>query len=157
MNAFANNPLGNAMRTVPWMFPLGQILHFYGLCFLIGAIVLVDLRLLGFLKNVPIKAVLALIPIAIAGFALNAVTGLAFFTTDPIRYWANISFKLKMAAIVLAGLNAFWFTFGEEKRLLALPPGASTGRSAHITASLSLLFWFSGILFGRLLPIYEGF
>ena len=152
---FMFNPLGEAMRTVPWLFPLGQVLHFFGLCFLIGAILIVDLRLLGFLRKLKVEAALALIPVAIWAFVLNVVTGLAFFTSDPGRYWLNPAFKLKMAAVVLAGVNALWFTFVAQRRVLALPQGAPAALGTKITAVLSLTFWFSVILLGRLLPVYQ--
>ena len=154
LSFFSDNFLGDAMRSVPWLYPTGQILHFFGLCFLVGAILIVDLRLMGFLRRMPVRTALTLIPIALAGFGLNALTGLAFFASDPQRFWFNIAFRLKITAIVLAGLNAAWFTFGEQRKVLALPDGASAGTATRFTAGASITLWFAVILFGRLLPVY---
>jgi hypothetical protein len=152
---FAYNWLGEIMRKSSWIYPLAQILHFVGLCFLIGAILLVDLRLMGFFKRMTVRAALALIPVAIAGFALNAITGLAFFTSDPYRFWFDAAFRWKLLAIAIAGLNALWFTFAEQREVLALPPGAATNGVTRFCAALSIASWFSVILFGRLLPVYQ--
>jgi hypothetical protein len=152
---FAFNWLGHAMRTVRWLYPLAQILHFIGLCFLIGAILLVDLRLLGFLRRVSPHAVLRAIPIAIAAFVVNAITGLAFFDSDPYRFWFDSAFRYKMAAIALGGFNALWFTVLEQPKLLAAPPNVDHGIVTKICAGLSLVLWFAVIVCGRLLPVYQ--
>lgn len=154
LHFFSNNPLGDAMRAVWWLYPAGQVLHFFGLCFLIGALLIVDLRLMGFLRRLPIRVALTLVPVALVAFAVNALTGLAFFTSDPARFWFNIAFRLKFAAIVLAGLNAAWFTFAEQRKALALADGADTGWMTRTTAGLSILLWFGVIVLGRLLPVY---
>jgi len=152
---FAFNWLGNAMRTVRWLYPLGQVLHFVGLCFLAGAIVLVDVRLLGFLRRLPARAVLSAIPIALAGFAVNAITGVAFFASDPYRFWFDAAFRFKLLAILLAGVNALWFTLTEQRRVLAAPAASDFGAATKISASLSLTLWIAVIVFGRLLPVYQ--
>ncbi len=155
LDLFAYNWLGNNMRTVPWLYPTMQILHFVGLCFLIGAVLIVDLRLFGFLKKVRIRAILALIPVAIIGFLVNAITGLAFFTSDPYRFWFDDAFRWKMIAVVLAGINALWFTLAEQRKVLALPADGSTNVITKFCAVASILLWFAVVLFGRLLPIYQ--
>ena len=151
---FSDNFLGDAMRSVPWLYPTGQVLHFFGLCFLVGAILIVDLRLMGFLRRMPVRTALTLIPVALAGFAVNALTGLAFFASDPARFWFNIAFRLKVAAILIAGLNAAWFTLAEQRKVLAKGDDAAAAVSTRVTAGLSITLWFAVILFGRLLPVY---
>jgi len=152
---FAFNFLGNAMRHIRWLYPAGQILHFVGLCFLIGAVLLADLRLLGFLKRIPVRIALSVIPIAIAGFAINAITGLAFFASDPYRFWFDDAFRWKMLAILLAGVNALWFTLIEEPGIIGGPDTARVNLSSKVCAGLSLCLWCSVIVLGRLLPIYQ--
>jgi hypothetical protein len=152
---FAFNWLGSAMRTIRWLYPAAQILHFVGLCFLIGAVLLADLRLLGFLPKLPVRVALSTVPIAIAGFAVNAITGLAFFTSDPYRFWFDGAFRVKLAAIALAGLNALWFTLFVERRVLAQPQGAAMSLTARVCAAMSLALWCAVIVAGRLLPVYQ--
>jgi hypothetical protein len=152
---FAFNWLGHAMRTVRWLYPLCQIVHFIGLCFLIGAILLVDLRLMGFLRRVSPRAVLSAIPVAVVAFAVNALTGLAFFASDPYRFWFDGAFRYKMAAIALAGVNAIWFTLIEQPKLLKAPQDAPSSAATRICAGLSLGLWLAVIVCGRLLPVFQ--
>ena len=49
-----------------WAFGFGQALHFMGLCLLFGVMLVVDLRLLGVFKRLPMKAVLGLLPLGTA-------------------------------------------------------------------------------------------
>jgi hypothetical protein len=68
---------------VAWLWPLCESLHFVGLCFVIGAAGLFDLRLLGFMKNVPIRTVRRFIPWAVVGFVINLTTRVVFFVSQP--------------------------------------------------------------------------
>jgi hypothetical protein len=153
LHLIQHSPLGELMRRVGWLFPACQSLHFIGMSLLFGAIGLVDLRILGFFKSIPIPAVLKLIPIAIAGFALNLLTGAAFVASNPYQYWPSPMFKLKMAVIVWAGVNALYFTFAEYRKL------AHAGEpdfQSRVLAGTSIVFWLIVILAGRLLPTFEG-
>lgn len=152
---FAYNWLGHAMRTIGWLYPVGQILHFVGLSFMIGAVLLADLRLLGFLPRLPVRVALSAVPVAIAGFAVNAITGLAFFTSDPYRFWFDAAFRYKMLAIALAGLNALLFTVIEQPRLFGGARGSEPGMLGKACAGASLMLWCAVIVLGRLLPIYQ--
>src|SRR5947209_10624237 len=148
--------LGATVRQSRWMFAAGETLHFIGLSLLVGGILIVDLRLLGFLRRIPIRAALAFLPFVIAGFLINLATGIVFFSADPMMYWPNPAFKLKMALILLAGLNALVFTVMAQRRVLGLGLDDDTGRIAKVTAGLSLALWLGVLLLGRLLPAFEG-
>jgi hypothetical protein len=155
LDAFMNNPVGELMRSVAWVYPVAQIVHFFGLCFLLGAIVLVDLRLMGFLREMPLRAALRLIPVAIVAFVVNLATGLAFFASDPYRFWFDSAFQWKMLAILAAGANALWFTLFEQRKALTQGDSAHANAVTKACAGLSIGLWFTVILCGRLLPIYQ--
>ena len=72
---------------------------------LVGGILIVDLRLLGYIRPIPVRAALAFLPFVIVGFVINLLTGIVFFSADPMMYWPNPAFKLKMFLILLAGLQ----------------------------------------------------
>lgn len=71
---------------VGWLWPLCESVHFLGLCLLIGAAGFFDLRLLGFMKGVSLRSAKRFIPWALVGFALNLLTGLIFFISQPQQY-----------------------------------------------------------------------
>jgi hypothetical protein len=148
--------LAAAVRQSRWIFATGEVFHFIGLCLLIGGILIVDLRLLGFVRQIPVRAALAFLPFVIAGFLINLVTGVLFFVNDPYMYWPNPAFKLKMIVILLAGLNALVFTVMAQREVIGLGPDEDAGTLAKVTAGLSLSLWLIVILLGRLLPAFEG-
>jgi hypothetical protein len=151
----AASPLGRFMNGAPWAFPAAEVLHFMGLSLLLGALIVVDLRLLGIGQRVPMRATHALLPLAVLGFAVNLVTGVAFLASDPLRYLANPAFIAKMALVGLAGLNLLWFRvvlyapIAEDRYSGAL---AAQGR---VVAVLSLAIWIAVIASGRLMPYFD--
>lgn len=147
--------LGVMIRDIAWMFPAMETLHFMGLCVLFGSLMVIDLRLLGIARFIPMGPAMSFIPITIGAFAVNLLTGIGFFCADPFRYFPNIAFRVKMLLIVLAGLNALWFQFVETPKLKSLSAGAGTGVSVKIVAALSLILWISVIVMGRMIPYLE--
>jgi len=144
--------LGTAGREVFWLFPAAEIAHFFGLCLLMGAMLVVDLRLLGFARRIPLEATFSLIPAALVGFALNLASGIVFLCAYPENYWPSIAFRCKLAAIALGGANAVWFKLVEAPRIAAYPADADVDVRAKIVAGLSLGIWATVIVLGRFLP-----
>jgi hypothetical protein len=68
---------------ISWLWPASESLHFIGLCMLIGGAGLLDLRLIGLFRGLAIRQVKALMPWAIGGFVINAVTGTLFLIMQP--------------------------------------------------------------------------
>src|SRR3989454_10808389 len=94
---------------VPWLWPLCETLHFIGLALLMGIVSVLDLRMLGMAKELPLGPLQRLMPFAILGFTINLVTGLLFFTGDPTQYIHNVAFGFKLLFIGLAGVNVILF------------------------------------------------
>lgn len=135
-----------------WSWPTLETLHFLGLCMLMGALLVMDLRLIGFQRVIPLSAVHALTPLAIGGFLINLVTGVGFLFGDPRMYAVNYAFWVKMGLIVLAVANYVVFTFRVEPQLATLGPHDDTPPAAKAVGVASLVFWFGVLGYGRLLP-----
>src|SRR5690554_7916747 len=101
--------LDEVVNAYDWLWPLFEILHFMGMAALIGTVGLVDLRILGFAKGIPISQLERLIPLGVAGFVVNALTGFVFIAGNPVggpmEYLTNLSLQLKLVLILLAGIN----------------------------------------------------
>jgi hypothetical protein len=69
-----------------WLWPLCETLHFIGLAMLIGATGFFDLRLMGFMKRIPVTVAREFMPLALWGFGINLVTGIQFFLAQPYQY-----------------------------------------------------------------------
>jgi uncharacterized membrane protein len=144
--------ISQAVLGYAWTWPTLEVFHFLGLCMLIGALLVMDLRLIGFQRVIPLSAVHALTPVAIIGFSINLITGLGFMFGDPYLYAANYAFWVKMTLVVLAGLNFLYFTFKIEPQLVTLGPNDDTPVAAKAVGVASLIFWFGVLAYGRLLP-----
>ena len=146
--------IDNFVATQDWVWPVCEILHFFGMALLIGSVGLVDLRMLGIAKGVPIKALERFIPLGVIGFLVNATTGFIFVAGNPVggpqEYLTNLAFQIKMVLILIAGLNllAFYVT-GIARQADAITPEGIAPMSAKVVAALSLLLWFGVIFFGR--------
>ncbi len=142
------------VATHDWVWPVCEILHFFGMAILIGSVGLVDIRILGVAKGVPIKSLERFVPLGVIGFLINLTTGLIFVGGNPVggpqEYLTNLSFQIKMVLILIAGLNvlAFYVT-GIARQTDAVPAGGVAPMSAKVVAALSLVLWFGVILFGR--------
>jgi hypothetical protein len=148
-----NSWLGVVGRDVFWVFPAAEMVHFVGLCLLMGAMLLIDLRLLGVARRrLPIESVLALIPAALAGLMLNVASGIVFLCAHPENYWSSTAFRFKLAAIAIGGANAVWFKLAEAPRLAGAPAAFGAGARTKSVAAFSLLIWISVIVLGRFLP-----
>ena len=153
LEAINNSWLGETVRSISWMFAALEFFHFFGLCLLFGALLLVDLRLIGVLRAGSVKSTLRFTNLAIAGFVINLISGIGFFASNPGNYWGNVLFKIKMILVILAGLNVIWFELMERKKIEALAEGEAPHADTKIVAGLSLLLWTALIVLGRFLPV----
>lgn len=140
------------VRAWPWTWAIGETLHFMGLSLLVGVIGLLDLRLMGFLKRIPLQALRPLLPYGIAGFVVNAVTGVIFFVGTPEQYVTNVAFGMKMLFIAVSGLNVLYFETRHGHRALTLAPNEPTPTAFKVAGAISLASWFMVLYWGRMLP-----
>jgi hypothetical protein len=82
-----------------WLWPLLEILHFVGLSLLLGAMLVIDIRMAGFVQKMHIQRTHDLLPVAGIGFLINTLTGVLFFVGDPARYAINVGFQIKMLCV----------------------------------------------------------
>ncbi len=156
LGALEGSSLGQAMRQWLWLYPSVEVVHLVGIGLLFGSIVVLDLRLLGISRQIPVRVLARhVLPWTAASFLLIIPSGLLMFLAHASEFVESEVFILKMLLIMAAGLNAVLFhtiTFRtadvwdtEEMRRLAPPP------SARLAGALSVLLWISVIACGRLL------
>lgn len=129
-----------------WAYPTILTLHSIGLGIVVGASVILDLRLLGRARALGSADLSGLYPIIWWAFAVNATTGVLLFAADATRKSAQPIFFVKLACIAVA-LSATLRT-----RPLATASGLGPGGSAGtVPAVLSLLGWLGAIAAGRMM------
>src|SRR5262245_40818299 len=97
--------ISKALFGMSWLWPACESLHFIGLGGLIGGAGLLELRLIGMFRGLAIRQVKLLMPWAIGGFAINAVTGVLFLIMQPHLYLSSGVWWSKVAFLGLAGAN----------------------------------------------------
>jgi uncharacterized membrane protein len=146
----APEKFSEAVTFSKWWWTFMMILHFLGLIMIVGTVGLLDIRIMGFLKQFPTAPLHRFLPWAMAGLGVNIVTGLLAFIGLPENYIYSEVFWLKMLALMLLGANAalFYLTdiFAGVERLQA---GEDAPMSAKLIAASSLFLWFAVITFGR--------
>ncbi len=111
---------------------------------------MIDLRMLGVMKDVAFPALHRLLPWAILGFGTNLVTGMLFFVASPEQYTNNIAFVWKIILVMLAGANALYFTLFDEAWLLQ--PGDDAPFTAKAVAVSAIALWLGVLYCGSMLP-----
>jgi hypothetical protein len=144
--AYEESPTHLLTRISPWIFPAIESGHLLGLCALGGTLLIVDLRMLGFgLTNQPLAALTAAVhPWLKASLALIVSTGILLFASEAGRVLHTPAFWVKIATLPVAILYTF-----TVRRRVAAQSGADTSRLTRVTATVSLLLWFTVAAAGR--------
>ncbi len=142
-----------ALRASRWVYPLVNAAHITGLALLFGAILPLDLRLLGAWREVPLAPLArVLVPVAIAGLVLAAVAGLLLFSVGAVKYAALPLFWVKLVLIAAAVTNALLLRRAPEWTLAQIPElTADPAARLKMAGLLSLGLWLAVILCGRFL------
>jgi uncharacterized membrane protein len=118
---------------------------------LFGVVLLVDLRMLGFMQGIPFSTLHRLLPWGILGFGVNVVTGMLFFIgAPPTFYVTNATFFWKLALILVAGANALYFTAFDQPWTLGA--GDTPPMAAKVAAVSGIFLWTAVIFCGQMLP-----
>jgi len=144
--------LSRLVIETPLMWPTAETLHFIGVALVIGIAGLFDLRLMGFMRQVPVAAIMQLRPWAAVGVLLNLVTGVIFFAGTPEQYIRNTAWWAKVFFLLVATLNIAFFETRYGRRLLTMPAGIDTPASFKIAGVVSIVSWLAVLYFGRMLP-----
>lgn len=127
--------------------------HVLTIMFFAGTIWLIDLRMMGVaFRNVPLSTLNEkVLPITMGAFAVMILTGvISYIGRDPVMYYHNLWFRLKIVFLIAAAINIAWFHFKVQKSLPdwdTIPDGETRKRSgpaliAFLASSLGLLATF---------------
>ena len=131
------------------VYPTILTLHTLGLSIVVGTCVVMDLRLLGVPRGVPLAA-LQRAPLLIwTAFAVNAITGVLLFLPSAEQKAFQTVFHVKLACIALALI-----VYVRIRRLVfrnALTLTGPVPSEARVLAVVSLLLWTGATVAGRLM------
>lgn len=143
--------LAEFIRESEWVFPAIESVHVITLALVVGTIAIVDLRLLGLASTSRSYAELSreVLPWTWASFAFAAISGSLMFVSQPVGYFGNLAFRIKILLLCLAGTNMLVFEFitgRDTARWRREDPVPLPGK---IAASFSLAFWITVVFLGR--------
>ena len=138
------------MRESPsiWAFPTVLTLHTMGLAMLVGASWVLDLRLLGVNRSVPLSGYRWVFPVVAIGLLVNVVTGVMLFIKNATVWGTALPFVIKMVLVIVSAATVV------PMRSLVLQSGPEqreVGSNARLLALVSIAAWTSAVTAGRLL------
>jgi hypothetical protein len=138
-----------ALRNSTLVYPIVNAVHIIGVALLFGSIVALDLRLVGWRRDVGATDAFArlLLPVAITGLAVAIPAGLLLFATDARAYASSPLFQAKIAVIAIAIANALWLRTTDWQ-------GPHGGRRAALAGVASIALWLAAIVLGRLIGYF---
>jgi hypothetical protein len=149
--------LARTLRSGPWLYPLVNLAHLLGIALLVGAIVVLDLRLVGLWRETPLAALArATVPVAGAGLALALLTGPALLAVNATEYVENPFLWAKFGAVAvgLANLGALHGSAAWR----SADDGASRERGRRrrlaLAGGVSLAAWLAAVAAGRMIAYW---
>jgi hypothetical protein len=156
LTALEATPLAGALRRSVWAYPLVNAAHILGVTLLVGAIVPLDLRLLGVWRSTPLAPLWRVLTrTAGAGLVLAIIFGILLFITRATEYAASSLFLSKMMVVGAGAANALVLRMVLPDDVLRLPSptGKPPGR-AQLAGGISLVAWLTALTLGRLVGYF---
>jgi hypothetical protein len=152
-----SSALGQLMRDAgPWNYAIVNLAHVLGVATLFGSILVLDLRLLGLWRRVPIAALAsATVPVGKTGVAVALTTGVLLLATNGSEYIGNPFLLLKFPAIAVGLINVFllgrtaaWKARGERELSRA------ENFQLRVMGGISLVSWLTAVTAGRMIAYW---
>ncbi len=144
--AIENSALGLYVRESSWGFAIALASHAIGMALSLGVILLINFRILGFVKQIPVLAHTALFGTAWFGFVINFLSGIALYSSHASKYSYEWIFMLKLSLLCLGGIfmkltmDAFRATPAEIK--------------VKIFSVICITCWLGAVVTGRLMAYF---
>ena len=136
----SETPVGQAMSQSPWAFAVIESVHLLALAVIGGAVLMLDLRLLGLgLRDQPIDRVAREAhPWLVSSLLVMLVTGVLLFSSEPIKCYQSTAFWVKMSSLLLAMI----FAFTVRRKVALADDGHIRPIRLKVVAIVSLVLWF---------------
>jgi len=146
----AESPLAMHIGGTAW-FPLLESIHVLAATLVFGAILTVDLRLLGLAgrRYRVSRLVGELVPWSVGAFVVSVITGLGLFITRADWYADNVAFQIKLALLLLAEINVAIFHLRTIRAVTQWDQSRPTPLAARLAGAASMVLWVGVMLAGR--------
>jgi hypothetical protein len=136
----ASSWLGQTISKSTWAFAVTESIHLLALAVIGGAVLIVDLRMLGFgIRTHPIaKVARDAQPWFIGSWAVLIVTGVMLFSSEPQKLYYSTPFAVKMICLLLGTI----FALTVRRKVASAPDGQVSPIVMKLVALVSLALWF---------------
>jgi hypothetical protein len=139
-----------------WTYGIVNLAHILGIASLFGAVLVLDLRLLGFWRDVPLRTIAQpTVPVAAIGFGIAVLSGVGLLATQATDYVGNPFLYIKFPAIGLGLVNVVVFsrlTAWKQHKTRDLSSREQT--TLAVFGGISLVCWLTAITAGRLIAYW---
>ena len=141
------------VRESLWGFQILAAMHILALVLSVGTLIWFDLRLLGFaMRRCRVSELYRqLMPWTGAGFLVMCTTGGLLFSGSAASAYGNLAFRIKLSAIVLAGVNALVFHLITERTIAQWDATPQPPLAARLAGLTSIVLWVSIVVAGRMM------
>jgi len=142
-----------------WVLPIWKTIHYVAISVVVGVVALVDLRIFGIAKQLPLRPLQRLMRWAIAAFLVAAVSGYVLMRMNPANSVMplNAAFAAKLVCLLLIGLNdVLYIATGLKRDVDGVAAGESAPVSARIVAGVSLVLWVGVVYWSWMLSFLAG-
>jgi len=138
------------IRTELWGWPLALTLHAFGTALVIGFVLIIALRLLGFFKMIPYTLLNRLFPVVWAALVLQLASGFALWMAKPTQYVGDVGFVLKVLLVIVGVILTMSFYRTIQRDAASWEAKAAVSSRSVQLGTAVLLVWCAVLVAGRL-------
>ena len=155
VNWIENSALGIWMVESVWAYPIVLSTHAVGMSIVVGTVIIIDLRLLGYAGNAPLDLFKIMFAVTWVGVVLNFMSGLALLASDPAKFFYHPVFWTKIGLIITGIFSVYllWQVVTRDDGITK--ENFVPSSKVKLLACLSLVLWLSVIVAGRLIAYVE--
>jgi hypothetical protein len=137
--------IGQIIRQSLWLFPVIEAVHLLALTVIGGAVLILDLRMLGVSLRQPVNEIARdARPFLVWGLVVMIATGIALFLSESVKCYYSQAFWIKITTLPVALI----FAFAVRQPIAKRATGDATMRT-RLVALISLALWFTVAAAGR--------
>ena len=139
--------LGHAIRDSLWLFPVIEAFHLLGLAVIGGAVLIVNMRLLGLgLRRQPASQIASDVkPFMLGSLAVMLISGFLLFSSEAVKCYEHGAFWFKMACLAMA----IFITFTVQGKAIELEDNQGPNFQSKLVAVVAVMLWTGVGIGGR--------
>lgn len=152
LTTLSQSDIATYLRFSRWGYAAVNTTHVFGIALLVGAILPLDLRLMGAWQSVAHRDLArVLIPVAATGVAIAMTTGFLLFSVRAGEYADLSVFWVKMTLLALGVASALVAHLRHGRWL-----GSASRRQLFRIGALSMTCWIGVLIAGRMIAFSDA-